>query len=68
MYNNDITYKTYSLELKEINIMPGNVLQQQLKLIGNAEYKKEYITLPQPQTPPYPEILQEKKTYTSEQK
>ena len=43
-------------------------MQEQLKLIENEESEKEDITLPQPQAPPYPEILQEKKTYTSEEK
>jgi hypothetical protein len=43
-------------------------LKRQPKLIQNTKSEKEDITLPQPQTPPYPERLQEKKMYTSEKK
>jgi hypothetical protein len=68
VYNNDTTYQTYSVELQEINLRSGKILQQQPKLIENEESEKENITLPQPQAPPYPEILQERKTYTSEEK
>jgi hypothetical protein len=68
IYNNDTTYQTYSMELQEINIRSGNILQQQPKFIEIEEYDKESITLPQPQDPPYLEILQERKTYTSEEK
>jgi hypothetical protein len=68
VYNNDTTYQTYSVELQEINLRSGKILQQQPKLIENEESEKENITLPQPQAPPYPEILQEIKTYTSEEK
>jgi hypothetical protein len=68
VYNNDTTYQTYLVELQEINLRSGKILQQQPKLIEIEEYEKENITLPQPQAPPYPEILQERKTYTSEEK
>jgi len=60
--NGETTYQTYSLEVKEINLRLGNVLQQQPNLIKYVEYEKEYVTSPQPQTPPYPKRLNERKT------
>ena len=66
VYNSETTYQTYSLEVQEINLRSGKVLQQQPKLIKYLEYEKEDIT--SPQTSPYPERLNEKKTYTSEEK
>jgi hypothetical protein len=58
IYNNDTTYQTYSMELQEINFVSGNMLQQQPKLMEKEESKKQNITLPQPQAPPFPERLQ----------
>jgi len=33
VYNNDTTYQIYSLELQEINIISGNILQQKPKIM-----------------------------------
>jgi hypothetical protein len=68
VYNNETTYQTYSLEVQEINLRSGKVLKQQPKLIKDVESEKDDVILPQPQTPPYPERLNEKKTYTSKEK
>jgi hypothetical protein len=56
------------MELQETNIRYRKILQQKPKLIENEEVDKENIILPQPQAPPYPERLQEIKTYTSKEK
>jgi hypothetical protein len=68
MYNGETTYQTYSLEVHEINIRLGKVLQQQPKLIEDVEYEKEDTTSPQPKTPPFPKRLNENKAYTYEEK
>jgi hypothetical protein len=41
IYNNDTTYQTYSMELQEINIRSGNILQQQPKFIEIEEYDND---------------------------
>jgi hypothetical protein len=67
MYNNEATYQTYSLDVQEINLRSGKVLQQPPKLIKDSEPEKDDVILPQPQVPPYPERLNVKKSYTSEE-
>jgi hypothetical protein len=47
VYNNDTTYQTYSLELKEINLRLGKILQQQNKLIESMHNLRKN-TLPYP--------------------
>jgi hypothetical protein len=45
VYNNETTYQTYSLDVQEINLRSGKVLQQQPKTIKYVEPKKDDVIL-----------------------
>jgi hypothetical protein len=72
VYNNEVTYQAYYVDLQEINLRSGKVLKYPpltTKPIENSILEKEDTSpqkppLPQ-QTPPYPERITTKKTYTS---
>jgi hypothetical protein len=67
VYNNEATYQTYSLDVQEINLRSGKVLQEPPNPMKDLEPEKYDTFLPQPQAPPYPERLNVKKAYTYEE-
>jgi len=62
MYSNEVVDQTYSLDVKEINLRSGNLLQEPPNPMKDSKLKKYDTILPQAQEPPYPKRFNMKKS------